>query len=81
MSNEEITPVGIAVAQKIGRDYAPLGRQKRNDFVIQKRPSRNSMQKNDRVAIAEIGTCHAERLMCEAVEFGDLLPLAKGLMR
>ena len=57
-----------------------LRREQRNHFIVEKRPSGNAVQENDRLALADIGPSHAERLISKAVEFGPSLSLPKGLM-
>ena len=78
---EEIASVGISVAEEIGRNDPALAREQRNHLVVEKRPGGNAVQKNDRLALANIGLSHAERLIGQAVEFGRFLSLPKGLMR
>src|SRR5262245_53807363 len=51
---EEITAVGIAMAEEIWRDNPPFEGKQRNYLVIEERPGRYSVQKDDWLAIADI---------------------------
>ena len=63
---EEVAPVGIAVAEEIRRDDPGRLGEQRYHLIVEKRPGRNSVQQDDRLAFAEIGLSDAQR-SCSSV--------------
>ena len=77
---EEVAPIGITVAEEIWRDDAGRLGEQRYHLVIEKRPGGNSVQEDDRRAVAKVGPSDAKRFVAQPVQLDRSLPLPESVM-
>src|SRR6476620_2285476 len=77
---EKVAPVGIAVAEEIWRDDAGSLGKPRDHLVVEKRPGGNSVQQDDRRAVAEVGPRDPKRFVAQPFQLGRFLPLPESVM-